>query len=316
MWRPSITAIKEQRQKAKVDELCFFFGKSKQAYYKQLKAVEINTLKDELILGLVHQKRVTWKRGSGRNLHKSLDKDFADHDIKIGRDKFFDLLREHKLLIRPKRFRTSTTSSFHHFNKFDYLIKDKIPTRSNEIWVSDITYVWLQQKGRFCYLSLITDMYSRKIMGYCIHADLSTHGCLEALTMALAQRQNKDEKLTHHSDRGAQYCSHEYVNLLKSNNIEISMTQTGDPLENAIAERINKTIKEEFTTERQMSFSSLKKAKEEMSIIITFYNNERPHRSIEWLKPNEAHNRTGELQRQWKKYYKKHEMDVTKSKQK
>ncbi len=264
MWRPSITTIRKEQKKAKIELLCSFFKKSKQAYYKQLKLVEINDLKNNVMLGLVKQKRDVWKRGSGRNLHKSLATEFAQHDLKIGRDKFFTFLREHKLLIRSKRFRAKTTCSFHHFNKFNYLIKDKIPTRKNEIWVSDITYIWLRQKGKFCYLSLITDLYSRKIVGYCLHKDLSTEGCLEALKMALSQRQKIDEILTHHSDRGVQYCSHNYVELLKKYNIEISMTQSGDPLENAVAERINKTIKEEFTTERQMSFRSLKNAKESM----------------------------------------------------
>lgn len=261
------------------------------------------------MLGLVEEQRVVWKRGSGRNLHKSLEAKFAEHNLKIGRDKFFDFLREHKLLIRPKRFRTKTTCSYAHLNKFDYLIKDKIPTRKNEIWVSDITYIWLRQKGKFCYLSLITDLYSRKIVGYCLHKDLSTEGCLEALKMALSQRQKSDRILTHHSDRGVQYCSHAYVELLTKNNIQISMTQTGDPLENAVAERINKTIKEEFTTERQMSFRSLKNAKETMDKIVEFYNTQRPHRSVEWMTPMQAHETKGELKRHWKTYYKKRETE-------
>jgi putative transposase len=272
--------------------------------------VEVNTLKNEVILGLVQHQRQIWKRGSGRNLHKSLEEDFKHHNIKIGRDKFLDFLRDHKLLIRPKRFRAKTTSSFHHFNKFDYLIKDRTPTRKNEIWVSDITYIWLRQKGKFCYLSLITDLYSRKIVGYCLHKDLTTHGCIEALEKAIAQRENTDENLIHHSDRGVEYCSHEYIKLLKKNIIEISMTQTSDPLENAVAERINKTIKEEFTTERQMSFRSLKNAKESMDRIIDFYNTKRPHRSVEWYTPNNAHQKTGILKRQWKTYYKKQESQI------
>jgi putative transposase len=259
----------------------------------------------------VQQQRVIWKRGSGRNLHKSLEEKFKEHNLKIGRDKFFNFLREHKLLIRPKRFRTKTISSFHHFNKFDYLIKDKIPIRKNEIWVSDITYIWLRPKGKFCYLSLITDLYSRKIVGYCLHKDLSTEGCLDSLKMALSQRQKTDGILTHHSDRGVQYCSHAYVELLKKNEVQISMTQSGDPLENAVAERINKTIKEEFTTERQMSFRSLKNAKETMDKIVKFYNTERPHRSVEWMTPLEAHETKGELKRHWKTYYKKRKLEPT-----
>jgi putative transposase len=280
--------------------MCLQFGYSKQAFYKQLQAVQNVSLKNEVVLELVQEKRKIWKRGSGRNLHQSIKKELIEHDIKMGRDKFFDLLRENKLLIKPKRFRTKTTCSFHHFNKYEYLIKDMIPLRSNEIWVSDITYLWLKKLDKFCYLSLITDLYSRKIVGYCVHEDLSVNGCLEALKMALKQRVNKSEALVHHSDRGVQYCSHAYVKLLQKNNIRISMTQTGDPLENAVAERINKTIKEEFTNDRQINFINIVEAKTEIKKFIEFYNSKRPHRSVEWLTPNEAHLRTGELKRVWK----------------
>lgn len=259
----------------------------------------------DVLLGLVNEKRKIWKRGSGRNLHHCLHNELKQHQIKIGRDKFFDFLRDHQLLTKPKRYRAKTTCSYHHFNRYDYLIKDQIPTRANEIWVSDITYIWLRELDEFCYLSMITDLYSRKIVGYCVHEDLSVKGCEEALKMALKQRNNKTLSLVHHSDRGVQYCSHSYVKLLNKNNISISMTQTGDPLENAVAERINKTIKEEFTDERQMSFSSLQEAKREIKQNIAFYNSIRPHRSIEMLTPAEAHLKNGVLERKWKSYYKK-----------
>jgi transposase InsO family protein len=288
--------------------MCLQFGYSKQAYFKHLKTAENTSLKSEVILGLVKQKREIWKRGSGRNLHKSLEEEFKQHQIKIGRDKFFDFLREQNLLIKPKRHRAKTTCSYHHFNKYPNVIEDLIPMRSNEIWVSDITYLWLQQKDKFCYLSIITDLYSRKIVGYCVHEDLSVNGCIEALKMALKQQVNKTENLIHHSDRGVQYCCHAYVKLLKSNHIKISMTQTGDPLENAVAERINKTIKEEFTNDRQINFTNIVETKAEIKKFIEFYNNKRPHRSIEWLTPNKAHQQTGALKRVWKTYSKaKHE---------
>jgi transposase InsO family protein len=284
--------------------MCLQFGYTKQAFYKQLQTVQNVSLKNNIVLELVQNKREIWKRGSGRNLHQSIKKELAEHEIKMGRDKFFDLLREHQLLIKPKRFRTKTTCSFHHFNKFDYLIEDMIPLRSNEIWVSDITYLWLKKLDKFCYLSIITDLYSRKIVGHCVHEDLSVNGCIEALKMALKQRTYKSENLIHHSDRGVQYCSHAYVKLLQKNNIQISMTQTGDPLENAVAERINKTIKEEFTNDRQINFTNIVEAKTEIKKFIEFYNNKRPHRSIAWLTPNEAHQQTGELKRVWKSYTK------------
>lgn len=269
-----------------------------------MKTAEKNVLKEEVILGLVQKKRQIWKRGSGRNLHKSLENDFENHQIKIGRDKFFDFLRSNNLLIKPKRYRAKTTCSYHHFNKYDYLIKDLEPQRNNEIWVSDITYLWLQEKDKFCYLSLITDLYSRKIVGHCVHEDLSVEGCIKALKMALKQRGNRTESLIHHSDRGVQYCSHSYVKMLQKNSIQISMTQTGDPLENAVAERINKTIKEEFTEDRQMSFKNIELAKRQISKIVTFYNSERPHRSVNWYIPDFAHKQKGKLKRCWKNYYK------------
>jgi putative transposase len=282
--------------------MCLQFGFTKQAFYKQLKTAQNVSLKNEVVLELVQEKRKIWKRGSGRNLHQSIKKELTEHDIKMGRDKFFDLLRENKLLIKPKRFRTKTTCSFHHFNKFDYLIKDLITKRSNEIWVTDITYLWLKKLDKFCYLSMITDLYSRKIVGHCVHEDLSVNGCIDALKMALKQRTNKSENLIHHSDRGVQYCSHAYVKMLQKNNIQISMTQTGDPLENAVAERINKTIKEEFTNDRQINFTNIVEAKTEIKKFIEFYNNKRPHRSIEWMTPTLAHQQQGELKRVWKNY--------------
>jgi putative transposase len=259
----------------------------------------------KIIVGLIHEKRKIWKQGSGRNLHKALQKDLEHHNIKIGRDKFFDILREHHLLIKSKRTRAKTTCSYHHFNKYDNLAKDITVIRSNQLWATDITYIWLKPQDKFCYLSTIIDVYSRKIVGHCVHPDLSVKGCIGALHQALKQRCNKTENLIHHSDRGVQYCCHDYVNLLQINNVQISMTQTGDPLENAIAERIHKTIKEEFTTDRQLYFNNIEQAKIEVKKYIDFYNSERPHRSIDWLTPNEAHHKTGTLKRHWKTYYAK-----------
>lgn len=285
--------------------MCRMFLKTKQAYYKQLQTAGDTLLKEVIVVGLVKEKRKIWKRGSGRNLHHCLRTDFEKHQIKLGRDKFFAVLRNNHLLIKSKRYRAKTTCSYHHFNRYDNLIQGIIPQRSNQIWVSDITYLLLDTAQRFCYMSLIVDLYSRKIVGYSVHEDLSVSGCLEALKMALKQRRNKEEPLIHHSDRGVQYCSHPYVKLLRKNNIQISMTQTGDPLENAVAERMHKTIKEEFTQQRQMCFNNSEEAKTEIKKYIRFYNAQRPHRSIEWLTPNTAHHKTGELKRCWKNYYPK-----------
>ena len=295
--------------------MCAVFGRSKQAYYKQLQYQADERVKEEVIVGLIKNKREIWKRGSGRNLHQCLQKEFKTHQIKIGRDKFFEVLRDNHLLITSKRERTKTTCSFHHFNRYKNLIEDAVPVRANEIWVADITYLWLKPQDKFCYLSIITDLYSRKIVGHCVHDSLSVKGCIDALKRALMTRKNKNERLTHHTDRGVQYCCHAYVRLLQKQRIEISMTQTGDPLENAVAERINKTIKEEFTNDRQINFSNIETAKSEIKKFIDFYNQQRPHRSVQWLTPNQAHQRTGALRRVWKSYFRKTPLwgDLTKA---
>lgn len=220
------------------------------------------------MLGLIHKKREIGKRGSGRNLHASLKNEFPKFDIKLGRDKFYEVLRNNQLLI-----------------------KDIKPTRANQVWVSDITYLWLKEKDKFCYLSLITNLYSRKIVEYKVHQDLSVKGCIEALKMALKQRRDKSLDLIH----GVQYCSHAYMKLLSKSNIQISMTQTGNPLENAVAERINKTIKKEFTNEGQIHFKSIDKASKEIEKYIHFYTLERPPQSINYLTLTASHTRTGSI---------------------
>jgi putative transposase len=285
--------------------MCTVFGVSKQAYYAQLKNNTKECLKEKVVVDLVVKERAIWKKGSGRNLHKCLEKEFEKHQLSIGRDKFFTILRNNGLLIKHRNNKARTTQSYHFFNKYkNFVPYNYICTRANEVWVSDITYIWLQKERHFCYLSMITDMYSRKIVGYCVHQNLSVEGCVIALKMALNQRVNKTEKLIHHSDRGVQYCCDAYVKLLQKNEVQISMTQTGDPKENAIAERVNKTIKGEFTTEQQINYKDVEIAKTEVKNIIDYYNKKRPHRSVEMLTPNVAHQQKGELKRKWKTIYK------------
>lgn len=286
--------------------MCAVFGVSKQAYYAQLKTNSKECLQEKIVVDLVLKERTIWKKGSGRNLLKCLEKEFEKHQFSIGRDKFFTILRNNGLLIKHRNNKARTTQSYHFFNKYDNLVPyNYICTRADEVWVSDITYIWLEKERYFCYLSMITDMYSRKIVGYCVHENLSVDGCVIALKMALKQRVNKAQKLIHHSDRGVQYCCDAYVKLLQKAGVEISMTQTGDPKENAIAERVNKTIKGEFTTEDQIHFKDVETAKTEIKINIDYYNQRRPHRSVEMLTPNVAHKHKGELKRQWKTYYRK-----------
>ena len=165
--------------------MCQQFGYSKQAYYKDVNHIEKKAVVEEVVVGLIRKKREIWKRGSGRNLHQSLKTAFKDHQIKLGRDKFFDVLRQNGLLLKPKRIRAKTTCSYHHFNKYQNLIEAASTKRCNEIWVSDITYILLKEQDRFCYLNLITDLHSRKIVGYCVYEDLSVKGSIIALQQAL-----------------------------------------------------------------------------------------------------------------------------------
>lgn len=293
-----------------IEYLCGLLGYSKQAYYKRIRNKEQKDLEEALIVSLIKEKRKIWKKGSGRNLHASLKDEFSQHRIKIGRDKFFALLGRNNLLNARKRYKTRTTFSYHHFHKYPNLIKDLVPVRPNQVIVSDITYIWLREIENFCYLYLITDMYSRKILGYTLSEDLKASSAIEALKMAIFNM-SSIKLCIHHSDRGIQYCSYQYTKFLDKNEILISMTESGDPLENPIAERINRTIKEEFTEQIQLSFKNISEGKNKISEWIKFYNEERPHRSIEMLTPSRAYHLNGELKRKWKNYYGKKILSIS-----
>lgn len=266
--------------------------------------METEIMKEQVILGIIKGKREIWKKGSGRNLLECIKPELEKHSISMGRDKFFDLLRENNLLIKNTKRRTNTTFSYHHFHKYPNLIKGIDITYPGHVIVSDITYIWLSQTDSFAYLYLITDVYSRKIIGYYISDNLKASSAVRALKMAL-RILPKSKTTIHHSDRGIQYCSYEYTDLLKLNNISISMTEDSDPRDNAIAERVNRTIKEEFCDEKTISFKDINQAKNNMPKIIKFYNEQRPHRSIEMLTPNVAFTMSRELKRCWKSYYPK-----------
>ena len=164
--------------------------------------------------------------------------------LKIGRDKFFDILRANHLLIQPKRSYHVTTNSHHRFRKHENLILDTVINRPEQVWVSDITYIG--KRERPCYLSLVTDAYSKKIMGYYVADNLNTESSLNALQMAVKSRKDKGLGLIHHSDRGLQYCADDYQRVLNKNEIKCSMTNNGDPYENAVAERVNGILKQDL----------------------------------------------------------------------
>jgi putative transposase len=205
--------------------------------------------------------------------------------LKVGRDKFFDILKANHLLIKPKRSYHVTTWSHHRFRKHPNLIKELNIKRPEQVWVSDITYIGKREKP--CYLSLVTDAYSKKIVGYEVSDSLSTQGSLNALKMAHRNRIFKLEPLIHHSDRGIQYCSDEYQYLLKKYNLKCSMTQNSDPYENAIAERINGILKQEFMIDTyHLELSLMKKLVAEA---INKYNQIRPHWTNHMLTPSQMH---------------------------
>jgi len=222
----------------------------------------------------------------------------------MGRDAFFELLRDNGLLVRRKRYRVRTTFSSHRFRKYPDLRRDVVPERPNQLWVSDITYIRIKED--FAYLSLVTDAYSRKIIGFGVSHDLSTDNCLSALKMALSTRLT-DQPLIHHSDRGTQYCSKAYTGLLSKKGIAISMTQSGNPRDNAIAERVNGILKMELLDKR---FNNITIAYKAVKEAIHIYNTERPHSSLDMLTPDKAHLKTGPLKRRWRNYYPVREMEV------
>lgn len=233
-----------------------------------------------------------------RKLHYLLVPLLQQHGIKLGRDQLFDLLAEHKLLIRQRKRKVITTNSRHWMHKYPNLAATLIPTRPEQLWVSDITYIRLI--NQWGYLSLITDGYSRQIMGHCFRTDMSAQGCVDALQMALFNRSYPSADLMHHSDRGAQYCSADYVKLLQDNHISISMTENGDPYENALAERMNGIIKGEFNLyESRLGFEATTAL---ITASINTYNQLRPHGSCDMLTPDAAHEKTGILRKTWKNY--------------
>lgn len=287
----------EQSMPRCINELCSLLGLSRQAFYQRKREEEKEALGEELILQEVRRHRKRMKRIGGRKLLILMCVFMQQNAIGMGRDAFFDLLRENGMLIRRRRRRPKTTNSKHWLKKFPNLIEGFIPTAPNQLWVSDITYIRLHNE--FAYLSLITDAYSRKIVGFYLSEDLSAKGCINALKMALKSLP-KNHRLIHHSDRGVQYCCAEYVALLEKEHIRISMTQTGDPLENALAERVNGILKEELLEDIYACFSV---AKEKVAIAISIYNFERPHSSIDMLTPAEAHQSEGYIKKHWKNYY-------------
>ncbi|AYL94633.1 IS3 family transposase [Mucilaginibacter celer] len=288
----------EQSQGCSLSLLCSLSGYSRQAYYKRRLLEEEEPIKEELLVQQVIGYRDLQPRIGGRKLFFLLAPFIKAHKLKMGRDHFFRMLGKYGLLNKKRRGKPQTTDSNHWMKKYPDLIKNMVPTRSEQLWVSDITY--LELSSEFAYLSLVTDAYSRKIVGFHVSGNLTAEGSILALKMAIEGRQNKKE-LIHHSDRGTQYCCHDYIKTLQENNIDISMTQSGDPRDNAIAERVNGILKMELL---KPSFIDIEDARTAVTQAVNIYNYLRPHSSISMLTPALVHTRKFKLKRLWRNNYK------------
>ena len=265
------------------------FGKTRQAYYQKTNH-EIETFTQEtIVLEMVKKvrKKVKTNRWGGRKLYSMIKKEMERQSIKMGRDKFFDLLRSEGMLVKPRKRHFFTTQSHHWLHKYDYLINGMELTAPNQIWVSDITYV--ESQDEVLYLYIITDAFSKKIIGWHISTDLKALSAVKALKMAIKNNPNITEGLIHHSDRGVQYCSSEYVNILKKYSIKISMTHGGSPHQNSIAERVNGIIKDEWLYDLELK--NRKQAEKKIKEIINVYNIIRPHQTLNFNTPDEVHRR-------------------------
>ena len=301
--------MKELYSCIRISVLCKWFDVSRQAYYQHECRLAVEVFEHGLLLDEIKSIRERHNRIGVRKLQIMLVPFMQENGIKMGRDALFDLLSFHGMLVRHRKRHIRTTQSFHWLKKYPNLTIDFIPSQPNQLWVSDITY-WKTAKNDF-YISFITDAFSRKIVGHHLSLSLHAEETIKALKMALSgwkreKGANGFDGLIHHSDRGVQYCSSSYTNLLKYNNISISMTQSGDPMENAMAERVNGIIKDEYLLNYQCD--TFEEASKQLKTAVWLYNNERPHGSIGNLTPEYVNNQYNEIQkdsikRLWKNYY-------------
>ena len=242
-------------------------------------------LDEDLIVSLVLDERKLQSRLGGRKLFHNLEDKFIEHGLKIGRDLFFDVLRNHNLLVKRKKRVARTTDSYHCLPLFDNIIDDLEVTAPHQVLVSDLTYITVGNS--FMYASLITDRYSRKIVGAYLGDTLESIGCQKALKQALKQLPDEANTI-HHSDRGCQYCCHDYVEMLNNRNVKISMTEKYHCYENAVAERVNGILKDEYNLDA--CFKTKEQALKSFNQAIMLYNERRPHLGLNYATPAEVHN--------------------------
>lgn len=259
---------------------------SRQNYYKSRTTRQRREVDEGLVKQLVEAERAIQPRLGGLKLHSILREELDAEGIHLGRDRFFAVLRRQALLLEPLPKAPRTTNSTHSLPVFTNLIKDMELTGPNQVWISDITYI--RTREDFLYLSLITDKYSRKIVGYHLGATLETNDTLRALRMALGKLP-EGVKPIHHSDRGCQYCSHDYVNELKDHGLKVSMTEEDHCAENAQAERVNGILKQEYFLNYE--FRSAEQAQRAVAEAVCLYNTRRPHRSLALRTPEQIHSK-------------------------
>jgi len=277
--------------------LCGLFGYSRQAYYQYKPDTFTGSQREQLLYETIVTYRAQAPRIGAFKLYLICRSIFGKENL-MGRDAFFSFLRGKGLMLKPAKGKR-TTNSNHLFRRYKNLIKGFIPTASGQLWVSDITYISTSEG--FCYLHLVTDAYSHKIIGWVLAPTLEVCYTLEALQMAIDQTGKEDLRgLIHHSDRGTQYCCPQYINKLKEYNISISMTEDYNPTDNAIAERVNGILKQEWLYQMDKP-KDRQQAVNLINRIIEFYNNKRPHASNDMQTPGAVHHREGVMKKRWKK---------------
>jgi len=274
-----------RRYAVTVKSLCEEVGMSRQNYYKKREKCSKERVDETLLLELVQRERQRHPCMGARKLLNRVSPYFPSLGFSIGRDRLFEVLRRNGLLIRRRRRGCRTTNSRHRFQIYSNLVKDEVLCRPNQAWASDITYLEIRG-NKHAYLALVTDMWSRKIVGYDLDTTLEATGAVRALRMAIRQKP-KVLSLIHHSDRGSQYCCHRYTDLLKKHEIAISMTEENHCYENALAERLNGILKQEYGLKHV--FFDVEEARKAVNQAIELYNRYRPHLSLNYATPEEVH---------------------------
>ena len=280
----------------RISPLCCLFGISRQAYYQRKSINYEKEAMRRIVIEYVREIRLIAPRTGCQKLYVMCKTYFGGLFV-MGRDSFYNLLREYGMMLRMKKRRVKTTDSSHWYPRYPDLAKGFAPVRACVLWVADITYIRLSNES-FCFLSLVTDAYSHRIMGWRLAPTLEYAHTLGALQSAISAAPAPVEGLIHHSDRGGQYAHESYIDLLRQNGIRSSMTQSGDPRENAIAERANGIIKQECIYGN--TFDTMEQVQTALETYIDFYNTRRPHASVNFLTPVQAERMEGELKRRWR----------------